>query len=121
MEDILSALESLPNLEELKVRSGRSELVKNLAGMVKQHCLLEENKEGFEAFSVEYVGTLKSALDGEATPQPRPDREQMWATFFRLRQRKLPDMWRQFLHSISCESATVEPLFMELVNEVCYC
>lgn len=118
MEDILSALESLPNLEELKVRSGRSELVKNLAGMVKQHCLLEVNKEGFEAFSVEYVGTLKSALvDGQATPQPRPDREQMLATFFRLRQSKLPDMWRQFLHSISCESATVEPLFIEVCFE----
>jgi hypothetical protein len=56
----------LPNLEEL---SSRSELVKNLAGMVKQHCLLEVNKEKFGLFSAEYAGILKSALaGGEATP-----------------------------------------------------
>jgi hypothetical protein len=44
----------------------------------------------------------------------------MWTTFFRLRQIKLPDLWRQFLHSVSCGCATEEPLFMELVNEVCF-
>ena len=35
-----------------------------------------------------------------------------------LRQNKLTDLWRKFLHSIGCTSATEEPLFMEYVNEV---
>jgi hypothetical protein len=66
------------------------------------------------------VDTLKSALGGEeATSQPQAiNREGMWTTFHRLRQSKLPGLWGQFLHSIGYSSATEEPLFVELVNEV---
>ena len=63
---------------------------------------------------------MKSALEGEeATPQPQAiDREKMWTQYLILRQNKLTDLWRKFLHSIGCTSATEEPLFMEYVNEV---
>ena len=121
MESILSTLESLPNLEELKVKSGRSEVVKKLAENIKQQCLLEVNRQKLELFSTEFADTMKSALESEqgtSRSQHVIDREKMWTTFFRLRQNKLPSLWRQFLHSISCSSATQEPLFMELVNEV---
>ena len=80
MDSFLCTLESLLSLEELKVKSARSELVKKLAVSVKQQCLLEVNKDKLELFSAEYTDTLKSALEGEeATPQPQAiDREKMW-------------------------------------------
>ena len=71
MDSLLCTLESLPSLEELKVKSARSELVKKLAAQV--------NGDKLEQFSAEYTDTLKSALEGEeATPQPQAiDREKM--------------------------------------------
>ena len=80
MNSFLCTLESLLSLEELKMKSARSELVKKLAVSVKQQCLLEVNKDKLELFSAEYTDTLKSALEGEeATPQPQAiDREKMW-------------------------------------------
>ena len=65
MESILSTLESLPNLEELKVKSGRSEVVKKLAENIKQQCLLKVNRQKLELFSTEFADTMKSALESE--------------------------------------------------------
>ena len=77
MDSFLCMLESLLSLEQLKVKSARSELVKKLAVSVKQQCLLEVNKDKLELFSAEYTDTLKSVQ--EATPQPQAiDREKMW-------------------------------------------
>ena len=80
MDSFLCTLESLPSLEELKVKLSRSELV---AVSVKQQCLLEVNRDKLELFSAEYTDTLKSALEGEeATPQPQAvDREKMWTQY----------------------------------------
>ena len=80
MDSFLCTLESLPSLEELKVKSAKSEL---LAVSVKQQCLLEVNRDKLELFSAEYTDTLKSALEGEeATPQPQAiDREKMWTQY----------------------------------------
>ena len=75
MDSFLYTLKSLPSLEELTVKSARSEL---LAVSVKQQCLLE-----VELFSAEYTDTLKSAIENEeATPQPQAiDGEKMWTQY----------------------------------------
>ena len=80
MDSFLCTLKSLPSLEELTVKSARSEL---LAVSVKQQCLLEVNRDKLELFSAEYTDTLKSAIENEeATPQPQAiDREKMWTQY----------------------------------------
>ena len=79
------------------------------------------NRDKLELFSAEYTDTLKSALEGEeATPQPQAiDREKMWTQYnYDLEaEQTLTDLWRKFLHSIGCTSATEEPLFMESIDE----
>lgn len=74
------------------------------------------NKEKFALFSEEFTGTLISALGDEASSKSI-DRAKMWTTFHKLRESKLPALWRSYLKSIGCSSALEEPLFMELVNE----
>ena len=44
----------------------------------------------------------------------------MWVQFGVLRQHKLPELWKSFLRAIGCDTASEEPLFMELVNEVVF-
>ena len=116
---VLSAIESLPDLQELKVNSVRSIEVKNLAEKVKQHCLLEGNKEKFEVFSAAFTEAISSILGSDGgSSHPSIDKAKIWTTFHTVREHKLPSIWKSFLKDIGCGSGMEEPLFMELVNEV---
>ena len=78
-------MESLPSLEELKVKLSNSELGKEAGSLIasSSQCLLEVNRDKLELFSAEYTDTFKSALEGEeATPPPQAiDREKMWTQY----------------------------------------
>lgn len=115
---VLSTIESLPNLQELKVDSVRSAAVKKIAESVRHRCLLLENKDKFEVFSTALAEAISSALGSSHEASPLSiEKTKMWTAFHRMRETKLPSLWKSFLQNIGCSSALEEPLFMELVNE----
>ena len=114
---VLSTIESIPDLQELKVNSIRSREVKNLAERVKQLCHLEVNREKFAVFSAAFAEVISSILGSDETSHPAICRAKMWTTFHTVRENKLPAIWSSFLEGIGCVSGMDEPLYMELVNE----
>lgn len=118
---VLSIIESLPSLKELKVNSERATSVKKIAETVKQCCMLEKNKEKFGLFATRLTEIICSVFE-DTGPDTEPSslskrKEKMWMSFSRARECELPALWGIFLKSIKCASALEEPLFMELVNE----
>jgi len=91
--------------------------VKNLADRVKHLSLLEENKDKFTAFSTAFAEVISSALETVSEASQSQERALMWTAFHKVRESKLPALWRTFLEGVDCRSALEEPLFMELVNE----
>lgn len=115
---VLSTIESLHTLQELKVNSARSALVKSIAETVKNHCVLEENTDKFVLFAAEFTAAISSALESSDASSPYLAKGIMWMTFHTVRETKLSDLWSSFLPGIGCSNALEEPLFMELVNEI---
>ena len=67
---VLSTIESIPDLQELKVNSVPSRDVKNLAERVKQLCHLEVNREKFAVLSVAFAEVISSILGSDETFYP---------------------------------------------------
>ena len=68
---VLSTIESIPDLQELKVNSVRSREVKNLAERVKQLCHLEVNREKFAVLSAALAEVI-SSMGSDEPSHPYP-------------------------------------------------
>ena len=74
---VLSTIESIPDLQELKVNSVRSREVKTLAERVKQLCHLEVNREKFAVFSAAFAEVISSILGSDEPSHPSICRAQL--------------------------------------------
>lgn len=121
----MAAIESLPQLQEMKVKSARCEKVKLIAENIKTICAVGGNKEKLATFSASIVGILESLLPEHSISERTAScatyqRTKMWTDFHNLRGNTLPAMWRAFLENIGCGDAMEEPLFIQLVNETVF-
>ena len=106
--EVLTVIDSLPSLKELRVKSPRTTAVKAAVGSVLQCCKLQQNQQKVRVFAVKLTKTIFSCFETALSKQ----KEKMWKEFGRL-----PEL---YLLSIGCDEVKQEPLFMELVNETMF-
>ena len=119
-EEVLSVIDSLPTLKELRANSSRTAAVKACVETFKLSCRLAQNEAKFLSFCTMLLETIGSALEKDPNSPLSAQKEKMWVQFGVLRQHKLPELWKSFLRAIGCDAVAEEPLFMELVNEVVF-
>ena len=113
---ISAAVAALPARKELAVKSKRVEEVKKNAEKVAELCRNEKNLEIVARFTAEIVALLRTAVEKPRYATcPNTQRRKMWVSYSKIRQEKLPSLWKKFLCDI--EYTISDPLFTELVND----